>query len=228
MLGSCPPPVTSPIAGVFVLLGLVSLPGIDRISPDDRPVDARRGPAGARRHRGPGASGGCWPVAVLLVVRGDGVGVPAARLPPRPGHLRGGAGRAHGRATLPSRRCRPLPSLGAYGGLLLAPAHDTPAPSAARPACSPATAWVAIPFTVGVAGRAVAARARTGAQRLRPAPGRRRAAAGVPGGTRRGRARSRRDPDAGRHRPVRRRRSRPGRRWRRSGGPAGTRSTSCA
>ncbi len=54
------------IAGVFVLLGLVSLPGIDRISPDDRPVDAgavllvlvATAALGFRR---------LWPVAVLLV-----------------------------------------------------------------------------------------------------------------------------------------------------------------
>ena len=140
------------VAGVLVLLGLVSLPGIDRISPDDRPVDAgavllvlvATAALGFRR---------LWPVAVLLVSAATTSAYLLLSYPHGPVIL------AVALAVLTAARHGPPPlsavaSLGAYGGLLLAlPRHPGAIGGAAGVLA--ATAWVAIPYTIGVARRLV-------------------------------------------------------------------------
>ena len=140
------------IAGVFVLLALVSLPGIDRITTEDRPVDAgaallvlvATAALGFRR---------LWPIAVLLVTAATTSTYLLLAYPHGPVIF------AAALAVLTAARHCPPPmsavaSLGAYGGLLLALVRHPGAIGGAGGVLA-ATAWVAIPYTIGVARRMV-------------------------------------------------------------------------
>ena len=189
------------IAGVFVLLGLVPLPGIDRISQDDRPVDAgavllvlvATAALGFRR---------LWPVTVLLVSAATASAYLLLGYPHGPVIF------AVALAVLTAARHCPPPlsavaSLGAYGGLLAGPATSPRRHRwRGRRARGHGVGGDPVHDRGGPAAGRRGARAR--ARRRRPAAGRQRAAPDRAGGARRGGPRAGRDQDAGRHRPARR------------------------
>ena len=220
MLGSCPPPVTSPSPACSCCSGWSRC----RASTGSRWTTDPSTPArsllvllataalGFRR---------LWPVTVLLVSAATASAYLLLGYPHGPVIF------AVALAVLTAARHCPPPlsavaSLGAYGGLLLALVRGTPAPSAARPACSrPRRGWRSR-YTIGAARRMVAEAARARTRRGRPAARRRRAAAARARGARRRRAtawpRSRCRPTS----PCTWARRRAGRtrRWRRSAGRA--------